>query len=175
MPRSSILVPLLGVLLLGGCSSTVAGSPAPGADSRPTATDSTPSTDSDEDSDASSTRDLDPCELFTPETLAPLEGTYEAAEPQDLYGARGCKWSNIDAVTIAVVIWDANGIDDARGTPVRIGDREAKQSYEGAVCWVAIPVSESSRVDVLGLGDAEADSCAGARQAAEILVPDLPE
>ncbi len=176
MLRSSILVPLLGVLLLGGCSSTVAGSPAPGADSRPTATDTT-TTESSPETAGSETRGLDPCESFTPQSLAPIGGDIQPGQEQDLLDARGCIWHNnaMNGVAIAAVIWDEQGLADAEGTPGQTAGRATKENWDGVMCWVSIGVADTSRVDVIGLGTAEADSCPAARQAATILAPTLPE
>ena len=120
------------------------------------------------------TSDLEPCELVTPESLAPIGGTFQAGAERASADARLCIWANSLGRVISIAILDETGLAEAEGTPGEVGGRESKQNYDGGWCVIVIGVGETSRVDVMAPGDSEAKTCTWARQAAEIVEPNLP-
>lgn len=186
MKRSALLVAVTALAIgLAGCSSETPGNATPGDDANggsvpsfpegSTTTDTPPETST----GGSGTADLQPCDLLSAEDLSALD-LPASGEENELGPARTCQWQTSGSHTVSVGVIDELGIDDVQSDsppePVTVGSHDAVQ-YVGVVgtCGVAIAVTESSRVDVLGTAGGDmTKACEVANQAAELVEPKLP-
>lgn len=177
---------LLAVTLLGvsGCTAMSAGNPLP-----PKSTEGGPTTPT--TGGASSTSDaaatlaaIDPCSLLTQTQLD--QYGLRRRDSGDVAGARTCSWDHPADVqgkgsfNLKPGIWDRQGLKDinTRGyslADVVIGRHQARQAAQagGNGCFIAIGVTESSRVDVAASGD-PGQGCVLANQFATLIEPQLP-
>ena len=182
--RGRVFVASLAIVLLGvaGCSNTSAGSPVPTSPAGGSQTVSNPST-STEDA-AARLAALDPCTLLTKAQLD--QYGLGKQESGNLAGARTCSWihpsgeNGTDGFSLTPAIWDRQGLRDMNTngysvTDVVVGNHQARQAAQigGIGCFVAIGVTDSSRVDVISSSDPE-HSCVLANQFAKLIEPRLP-
>jgi hypothetical protein len=170
---------------LSGCSSETPGSAVPGATDggggAPPSTDDTatpPSTEPSEDEDGG-TAALEPCELLTAEDLTALGLPTDENQERDVGPARGCQWQASGSHTVTVGVIDELGLDnvvsDTDVEQLTVGSHDAVRYSSGGTCGVAIAVTDSSRVDVLGTANGDMTrGCQVANQAAELVEPHLP-
>ncbi|MEU8630702.1 DUF3558 family protein [Amycolatopsis sp. NPDC048633] len=183
-----VVLPLVaGGFLLAGCTSTQGGtaSPAPS----PSASDSgVPETSS---SSGGGTQSItDPCSLIEMSDLSSY-GEFKEPQKKTLAGARSCSYqqkiasASDDSKVIGANIRDSASvaqINDTGGGLVDrdINGRKAKEAPGGSAvagCTLALPVGESSRVDVAVIGADSADeACQIAEAVAKAAVePRLPK
>ena len=188
MRRTALIVTFAAALAVGlaGCSSETPGDASPtentGGENVPSFPEDTPTDEeTTEPSEGDSgTADLQPCELLTAEDLAALGLPAEPLEEGELGPARTCQWQTSGSHTVTVGVIDEFGIDEVQSEnppePTTVGSHDAVR-YEGlgGTCGVAIAVTESSRVDVLGIAGGDlAKGCDHASQAAALVEPKLP-
>ncbi len=126
----------------------------------------------------SGTADLQPCDLLSAQDLTAL-GLPGCGVERDVGPARSCQWQTSGSHTVSVGVIDELGIDGVRSdstpAPLDVGSHRPVQ-YVGVLgtCAVAIEVTDSSRVDVLGsAGGDMTKACGFANQAAELVEPKL--
>ncbi len=109
------------------------------------------------------------------------------------HGARYCSWQtptgvdsngNVTGFAVEIDIRDSQGLSDINTsgesvTDYSIGGRQGKQVQDtngGGNCFIAIPVTSGSRVDVVGTstGGTASDSCSTAVKFAQIVVSEIP-
>ena len=184
MRRTALIVTL--AACLAGCSSELPGEASPmepaGGGNVPSITDGTCSgEESAEPSEAESgTAELEPCELLTVEELTELGLPSVPVDEGELGPARRCQWQASGSHTVSVGIMDELSIDQVQSEnpprPLTVGSHDAVE-YEGVLgtCGVAIAVTDSSRVDVLGTAGGDlAKGCDHANQTAKLVEPKLP-
>jgi len=186
---------ILAALALGmttACSTQTPGHPIAVAaephDSDHTTT-SAPTTSSQPSTSDEGLAALDPCDLFTPATKTAL-GVTGSPEPDETRSAKLCQFkvakeTGAESYTLAVAVYPKLGIDKVASTseqkPLTIGSHRAIQSHGSAnstACAVALEVTATSRVDVLGSGAGggmRADViCPKVLDAAKLVEPELP-
>lgn len=131
----------------------------------------------------SGTAALQPCELLTAEDLTALDLPTTEKEARNLGPARGCQWqkphSDEPGHTVTLGIMDELSIDevvsDTDPKPLTVGSHEAMRYTAGGSCGIAMAVTESSRVDVLGTSDGDLKrGCKVAKRAAKLVEQHLP-
>ncbi|WIY04194.1 DUF3558 family protein [Amycolatopsis mongoliensis] len=185
-----VVLPLLaGGALLAGCTSTQGGTASPAQS--PSATESgSPETSSSSTGGSGTQSITDPCSLLE---MSDLSSYGEFLEPrkQTLGGARSCSYqqkiasASDDQKVIGVNVRDAASVDQTNDTGGGVVDRDingrkAKEASGGSAvagCTLALPVGDSSRVDVSVLGAHSADeACQLAEAVAKTAVePRLPK
>jgi hypothetical protein len=184
--RSALLVAVIAsALCLAGCASETPGDATPGdtgnggsLPSFPEGTETETTTEPSEEP-GSGTEDLEPCELLSAQDLAAL-GLPDEPDEQDIGPARSCQWQASGSHTVTIGVMDALSIGDVVSAttpqPKDVGSHQAVQYTDGAgLCAIAMPVTDSSRVDVSGVaGGDDAKACDVANQAAELIEPKLP-
>jgi Protein of unknown function (DUF3558) len=173
---------LVAALGLSGCTTTSTGSPLPTRSTTGGQTTSNSSTTSDDA--AAKLASIDPCTLLSQAQL----GQYGLSKHDsgDLAGSRHCAWAHlVDAsgkggYVVGAAIWDQQGITDVNAdgysiTDVVTGRHQARQGEQtgGDGCFVAIGVTDSTRVDVVASGD-PGQGCTLANQFAKLIEPRLP-
>jgi hypothetical protein len=128
---------------------------------------------------------IDPCTLLTQAQLD--QYGLSKRDSGSLAGARQCTWGRmVDAngkggYAVGPAIWDHQGLKDINTDGQIVTDglsvgkhpaRQAKQA-NGNACFVAIGVTESSRVDVVVAGSPD-EACGLANQFAKLIEPQLP-
>ncbi|MGW5051022.1 DUF3558 family protein [Actinokineospora sp. NPDC004072] len=127
---------------------------------------------------------IDPCDLLTASGRSAMEVTGEAQD-REQGGARYCQWrvrkgSVADSYTIAVGVWERVGVGQAVSDralrPLQVNSREAVEGVGvgGASCFVALAVTETSRVDAAVVGDDGEKLCPVALELAQLVEPELP-
>jgi hypothetical protein len=186
--RTALIVTFAAALAVGlaGCSSETPGNATPtetaDGGSTPSFPDGTPTgeeTTAPSDGD-SGTADLEPCDLLTAEELTALGLPSEPFEEGELGPARRCQWQASGGNGLDVAVMDDLGIDEVQSEntprPLTIGSHDAAE-YDGVLgtCVVAMAVTDSSRVDVLGTAGGDMNkACDVANQAAKLVEPKLP-
>ncbi|MFJ9784334.1 DUF3558 family protein [Amycolatopsis sp. NPDC101161] len=185
-----VVLPLLaGGALLAGCTSTQGGTASPVQS--PSASESGAPETSSSSTGGSGTQSItDPCSLLE---MSDLSSYGEFLEPrkQTLGGARSCSYqqkiasASDDQKVIGANIRDTASVAQVNDTGGGVVDkdingRQAKEASGGASvpgCTLALPVGDSSRVDVSVLGAHSADeACQIAEAVAKAAVePRLPK
>ena len=176
----ALLAATLGV---PGCTSTSTGSPLP---NDPTGTEQTLSSPATSVGDAAADlAAIDPCTLLTQAQLDQF-GLHKR-DSGDLAGARQCTWGRaVDrngkgGFVVGPAIWDNQGLKDINTDGqivtdvMTVGKHQARQAKQinGNACFVAIGVTDSSRVDVVVAGSPD-ESCKLANEFAKLIEPQLP-
>jgi Protein of unknown function (DUF3558) len=184
--RTALFVTTLAALVgLVGCSSETPGNAIPGDDETglqvPTeggGETEPPETSETETETSSGAASLEPCELLSPEDLAAL--SLGPGEEDAAAGARSCSWQTAGGQVVGADIWDDLGIGDVQSKstpqPKTVGSHKATQ-YVGELgaCAVAIELTATSRVDVIGVADGDlAKACQIANDAANLVERKLP-
>ena len=177
---------LLATALLGlaGCTNSSTGSPLPTSSTEDGQTVSSGPSTSTENA-AVKLAAIDPCSLLTQAQLD--QHGLRKQSSGNVAGARDCAWNRrVDengkgGFTVGPAIWDHQGLKDINtdgqivtDTPT-IGKHQARQAKQanGDACFVAIGVTDSSRVDVVASGD-PGQGCVLANQFAKLIEPQLP-
>lgn len=119
----------------------------------------------------------DPCTLSAQAAGQVNAGT---GSPSSFGDGRGCDYQG-DDVTLQVVIYDSQGLDDVvssgQPTQVYIGTHQAQRGKEPPnLCVINIATGKTSRVDVIvGARGDQSQACQVATQAAMALEPSLPK
>lgn len=188
MRRAALVVTFAAALAVGlsGCSSET-----PGNASLTEATDGggvqsfpmgTPADDgtAEPSETGSGTASLKPCELLTTADLTTLGLPGEPVAEGRLGPARRCQWQASGSHGLDIAVMDYLGIDQVQSEtppePLTVGSHDAvKVTGALEVCAVAIAVTDSSRVDMVGSANGDLNmACDLANQAAERVEPRLP-
>jgi uncharacterized protein DUF3558 len=183
MTRGTIALLAAVLLAVAGCTNDSAGSPLPtGSPEGGQTVSSRPPTSS--DNVAAKLAAIDPCSLLTQAELD--QYGLQRRHAGDLAGSRHCSWGHLPdengegGFVVGAAIWDRQGLKDINEsgysvTDAAIGKRQARQAAQngGNGCFVAIGVSDSSRVDVTASGD-PGQGCVLANRFAELIEPRLP-
>ncbi|GHH46287.1 DUF3558 family protein [Lentzea cavernae] len=165
-------------VLTAGCTGTT-------GNANPTSTggDPTPTSSSESNSGLGA---LKPCDLLTEAEVASLGLTYPGVAEQ-IASSDGCDWSKSGAGGIRAGIRTNAGVKDLsldgeKISDIKVGKYDAKK-VEAAdrakhLCTIAISVSESSSIVVIGssglTSDDTAAACERSSKAAELIAPKLP-
>jgi Protein of unknown function (DUF3558) len=171
-------------IALVGCSSETPGEANPGDSTdggsvpsfEETGSTETPTEPSEDP--GSGTGDLEPCELLSAQDASAL-GLPGQGEESDVVSSRGCQWQTSGSHTVTIGLFEDAGIgdvvSDTSPKPLTVGSHDAVEYTGGGTCGVAIAVTDSSRVDVLGTAGGDLTrACQVANQAAELVEPKLP-
>ncbi|GLY40798.1 hypothetical protein Amsp01_068210 [Amycolatopsis sp. NBRC 101858] len=185
-----VVLPLVaGGALLAGCTSTQGGTASPAQS--PSASESgAPETSSSSAGGGGTQSITDPCSLLEMSDLSSY-GEFMEPRKQTLGGARSCSYqqkiasASDDQKVIGANIRDTASVAQVNDTGGGVVDkdingRQAKEASGGASvpgCTLALPVGDSSRVDVAVLGADSADqACQIAEAVAKAAVePRLPK
>jgi hypothetical protein len=128
---------------------------------------------------------IQPCNLLSSDIVN--QNQLGTPTPVNEGGARGCTWQNTtanngDGYVVSTDIRDSQGIKDVNTagnavTPNNIGSHPGRQlqSTLSGSCFVAIGVTNSSRVDVsINAGTDAVQGCQLANQFAKLVEPNLP-
>jgi hypothetical protein len=182
-----VLLPLVaGGALLAGCTTTQGGTASP-AQSSPASASGTPESPS---SGGSGTQSItDACSLLEASDVSGY-GEFKEPVPGTVGGVRTCRSqqkiasASENARVIAVNVRDTASVAQVNDTGGGVVDkdvngRKAKEAPGGAsvaACTLALPVGDSSRVDVAVTGAASADeACQIAEAVAKAVEPRLPK
>ncbi|HEY3465294.1 MAG TPA: DUF3558 domain-containing protein [Amycolatopsis sp.] len=184
-----VVLPLVaGGALLAGCTSTQGGTASPVQSPSASAPETSESSSS---SGGGGTQSItDPCTLIEPGDLSSY-GEFNPPRNQTVGGARTCNYqkkiasASDKSMVIGANIRDTASVDQVNDTGGGVVDkdingRKAKEASGGASvagCTVALPVGDSSRVDVAVIGVGTADeACQIAEAVAKSAVePRLPK
>lgn len=175
---------ILSAVALGmtGCTGTISGNAVPAAldGPRPAPGGAPPGTTD----PATKLASIDPCALLVQNELDRLGLSKENSETR--LGARRCIWgrgsqNGHDGYVISAGIRDHQGLKDINKdgytvTDDPIGRHSAQQAEEvgdGSGCFVAVGVTDSTRVDITASTDA-GKACALANTVAKVVEPLLP-
>lgn len=161
LATTATLVALV-ALAATSCTSTTTGNPA--ATTGPTRTTDAPgsgSTSAANPTGADPLAAIDPCSLLSPETVSKNQLTQGEPEPEP--GARTCSWAkkadaNSAGYSVTIGIYDHMGLNQINTDNVTIEDHPVGHHQGRLVqftalgtCRVAMAVTDTSRVDVLGV------------------------
>ncbi|SDL53610.1 Protein of unknown function [Lentzea albidocapillata subsp. violacea] len=166
------------VALTAGCTGTA-------GDAKPTSTtgEATPTSGS---SSASGLEAVKPCDLLTEAEVTSL-GLNSPGKAEQVASSDGCNWTKSGAGGLRTGIRTKTGVadlslDGEKITDIKVGKYDAKK-VEAAdrakhLCTIAISVSESSSVVVIGniglTSEDTAAACERSSKAAELIAPKLP-
>lgn len=180
--RTSLVAVATSAMVLAACSTAPPGDPVP----RPAAGNggSQDRTITAEPTGRTSLAAVDPCGLLTPSGQSAMAVT-DDGQAKERGGARYCEWrvrkdSIADSYTIAVGVWEDRGVDHAVSErAVRHLEVNSREAVEGvgaaaASCFVALAVTETSRVDAAVVGTDGEQLCPVALELAELVEPELP-
>lgn len=184
-----VLLPLAaGGAFLSGCTTTQQGTASP-AQPSPSGGGETSSPQSTSTAGGGSESISDPCALLEKGDLTTY-GEFNGPENKTLGGSRVCKYqkklasASDKSMVIGVTVRDTARVDQLNDQGAGVSDRDvngrkAKEAPEtqGVGCTLALPVGESSRVDVLVTGVGSSDeACQVAETVAKAAVePRLPK
>jgi hypothetical protein len=178
MKRILIATTIGMAVLTAGCTGTMGN-----ANPTPTSGSSVPTSGSDS---ASGLEKIKPCDLLTEAEVTSLGLTYPG-EAAQVASSDGCEWTKSGSGGLRAGIRTKSGVKDLnldgeKITDIKVGRYGAKK-VEAAdqakhLCTIAISVSESSSVTVIGniglTSDDTAAACQRASKAAELIAPKLP-
>ncbi|WP_189209240.1 MULTISPECIES: DUF3558 domain-containing protein [Actinokineospora] len=183
--RTSPLVASLATALLvvGACATTTAGQPESAGPASRTQAEPTRGTTT-EPAQETPLAAVEPCDLLTAAGQSAMAVTGEG-QSRKVGSARYCEWrvrkgSVRDSYTISVGVWEGLSIDGAVSErpvrPLRVNSRAAVEGIgvQGGSCFVALAVTDSSRVDAAVVGDDGEKLCPLALELAELVEPELP-
>lgn len=165
------------------CSPTDEGQAAPSPSSN--SSSSPPMSPSASGGDSPSLADIDPCSLLSSDELSSL-GNFPEGKPENVGSARTCGFKKERQKTtdpgldLGVNIREEQGIGDAQDMGMGIdrteaNGRELAQIPGPGGCTIAIGVSDTSRVDIVVVGDeGTQQACNDADKVAAIVEPKLP-
>ncbi|MDT7805705.1 MAG: hypothetical protein QOI78_9138 [Actinomycetota bacterium] len=184
-----VVLPLVaGGALLAGCTSTQEGTASP-VQSSSAGESGAPETSSSSSGGGGTASITDPCSLLEMGDLSSY-GTFNEPDVKTLGGARTCSYrkkiasASEKSIVVGANVRDAASVDQINDTGGGIVDRDingrkAKEASGGSIasCTLALPVGDSSRVDVVVLADESAEvSCQIAEAVAKAAVePRLPK
>jgi hypothetical protein len=177
MKRILIATTIGMAVLTAGCTGT-----AGNANPTPTSGGATPTSSSDS---ASGLEKLKPCDLLTEAEVTSL-GLTHPGETAQVASSDGCDWAKSGNGTLRVGVRPKSGVKDlslnGKTSETKAGKYEATkvEAPDGAkgMCTIAISVSESSSVVVIGnvglTSEDTAGACQRASKAAELIASKLP-
>lgn len=182
MNRRTAALPLVVAALLGvaACTNSTTGSGTPAPTTNTTQPGSGGPT-----SGGPGLASIQPCDLISSNDAS--QNQLGTATPGNEGGARSCTWENTTAnngvgYTVGVDIRDSQGIKEVNTdgytvTPDNIGSHPGRQlqSTLSGSCFIAVEVTNSSRVDVsVNAGTDPVRGCQLANQFAKLVEPNLP-
>jgi hypothetical protein len=182
--RPWVVVGLVFLALVAGCSEKTSGAPSPGGSTtdEPASSESSTESSGEEPSSGGGTADLKPCAVLDQADLAALQLT--GGEEKELAGARVCRYRHEGATlnetfTVSVELFDDRSLAELNApdiTPLPpVGGHEAvKFTNATRTCGVSLAVGES-RVDNTAVGGDQQLGCQFATQLATAVAPKLPE
>lgn len=152
---------------LAGCGGDESGTALPGeTSSAPTSeapgSEPIPSSSSNSNSADPASTSLDPCSIISSSDLATV-GKFDGVEPkkEEKGGARTCTWvaPGVGGDSVGVGIRDTQNVGDLNDAGSGIerdevnGRQVAKTASPQGLCYVAVEISDASRVDIQGIKD----------------------